>query len=421
MSDYIPGRVSVIVPAYNHAAYVRECIDSALSQTYPDVEVVVVDDGSTDGTYEILQTYGDRIKLIRQENAGTQAARNAAIRASTGEFLALLDSDDVWLPEKLARQMRVFEEHPETALVYAHAAVVDPQGQLVFGEQVYVLDVDDPARVYETLLQGCHIPALTAVFRRDCLNGVGYFDEAFVGAGDWDMWLKIAERWPVRGLGDTLALYRRHVANTSKSLEASRQVVAERAVILKRYLQDEARRRVPQAISDRARANAELIAARCGALERNSHDVSASVLAATIVDRSLTQDSHWLEHQVLALSQVAPDMTWRARQCFAQDVYRQLAAAGIAKRAGRRAVLGELTFAEALACYHNGDRLALAAPLARALLYHPGYLANGGFLSMAATLLLGKWSKKSLASWLRRTNRHLQLQRGSGNGEASKA
>ncbi len=84
MTDYVPGRVSVIVPAYNHAAYVRECIDSALNQTYPDVEVVVVDDGSTDGTYEILQTYGDRITLIRQENRGTQAARNTAIRASTG-------------------------------------------------------------------------------------------------------------------------------------------------------------------------------------------------------------------------------------------------------------------------------------------------------------------------------------------------
>ena len=144
--------VSVIIPAYNHAPYIRQCVDSALAQTYPAVEVVVVDDGSTDGTYELLQTYGERITLIRQANRGTQAARNTAIAASTGEYLALLDSDDAWLPHKLAQQMQLFAEHPDTALVYSLANAIDQAGLPAWGGASFGKTSPDPDRVYETLL-----------------------------------------------------------------------------------------------------------------------------------------------------------------------------------------------------------------------------------------------------------------------------
>src|SRR5450759_1882450 len=101
-------RVSVIIPSYNHERYIRQCVDSVLCQSRKDFEVIVVDDGSTDGTPDILRGFGEKITFIRQENRGTQAARNVGIQASTGEFVALLDSDDAWLPEKLQRQMEVF-------------------------------------------------------------------------------------------------------------------------------------------------------------------------------------------------------------------------------------------------------------------------------------------------------------------------
>ncbi len=127
MSQTIPGRVSVIVPAYNHVAYIRECIDSALNQTYPDAEVVVWTTAPLTGPTRSRRPTGTGSRRSGRRT-GTQAARNTAIRASTGEFIALLDSDDVWLPHKLERQIPVFEEHPETALVYAYASAVDEQG-----------------------------------------------------------------------------------------------------------------------------------------------------------------------------------------------------------------------------------------------------------------------------------------------------
>jgi len=122
--------VSVIIPAYNHVRFVGQCIDSVLTQTYTDYEVVVVDDGSQDGTSAILQGYGDRIVYIRQENAGTQAARNRAIRASTGEFIALLDSDDAWLPMKLQRQLAAFDARPDVGMIYALAYAMDEAGNI---------------------------------------------------------------------------------------------------------------------------------------------------------------------------------------------------------------------------------------------------------------------------------------------------
>src|SRR5690242_13247080 len=111
--------VSVIIPTYNGTAFLRETIDSALAQTYPAVEVIVVDDGSTDDTAAVIAEYGDRIKGIAQANSGTSAARNTGIRASSGDYIAFLDHDDLWAPIKLARQMRVLRDHPELGMVYA--------------------------------------------------------------------------------------------------------------------------------------------------------------------------------------------------------------------------------------------------------------------------------------------------------------
>lgn len=108
--------ISCIVPVYNGERFVAEAIDSIISQTYAPIEVVVVNDGSTDGTAEVLGRYGDRIRVIHQENAGQATARNVGLEASTGPLVAFLDADDLWVPEKLARQMEWMEEHPEAWL-----------------------------------------------------------------------------------------------------------------------------------------------------------------------------------------------------------------------------------------------------------------------------------------------------------------
>ncbi len=110
--------VSVIIPTYNRRAYVQEAIDSVLAQTYTDYEIIVIDDGSTDGTGEALrERYGDKIIYEWQENQGLSAARNRGIESSRGQYIALLDSDDLWMPEKLERQVACLSQHPEVAMV----------------------------------------------------------------------------------------------------------------------------------------------------------------------------------------------------------------------------------------------------------------------------------------------------------------
>jgi glycosyltransferase involved in cell wall biosynthesis len=121
-------KVSVVIPTYNCSSYLKEAVDSVLNQTYRNYEVLVVDDGSSDGTRCTLEPYLDTINYIYQENRGAPAARNTGIRAATGEFIALLDADDVWLPEKLQLQMEYFESHENCSLVYTDMKTFDEHG-----------------------------------------------------------------------------------------------------------------------------------------------------------------------------------------------------------------------------------------------------------------------------------------------------
>lgn len=126
-----PGMVSVLIPTYNRAYIIAASIDSVLAQTYQNVEIVVVDDGSTDDTPAVLEKYGSRIRYIFQQNAGLAAARNTGLAAARGEYIAFQDSDDIWLPNKLEMQMAVMREHPELSLVWTDMTSIDPGGNVV--------------------------------------------------------------------------------------------------------------------------------------------------------------------------------------------------------------------------------------------------------------------------------------------------
>ena len=125
-------KVSVVIPSYNYGNLVESSIRSVLDQTRPPYEIIVVDDGSTDNTRQVLDKYSDRIRYIYQENAGPSAARNSGIKASRGEYIAFLDSDDVWLPYKLEKQMEVFEEDAETGMVFTYVEHADIDGNSIW-------------------------------------------------------------------------------------------------------------------------------------------------------------------------------------------------------------------------------------------------------------------------------------------------
>ncbi|MBV9183879.1 MAG: glycosyltransferase family 2 protein [Acidobacteria bacterium] len=189
--EYTP-LVSVIMPTYNTAHLITASLTSILAQTYSNVEIVVVNDGSPDTTEleTALSPYADRIVYIRQENKRAAGARNTAIRRAQGEFVAFLDSDDLWFPHHLSSQIKLFAENPDWDLVYSDCfARADPNSQETFMEVCPSLGEAG----FESLVEErCQIPISTVVARKQIIEKAGLFDESLVRCDDYSMWLKVA-------------------------------------------------------------------------------------------------------------------------------------------------------------------------------------------------------------------------------------
>ena len=205
-------RVSVIIPVFNRADLISETIESILAQTYRDFEIVVVNDGSTDNTIGVLSKYeADNVRVISQKNQGQGIARNTGIQASKGELIAFLDSDDLWLPEKLACQSSLFDSQPNLAWCYSDAMCFSNKTNLDLYSFSY-RNKPYEGQIAEYLLLRCFIPTLTVVIHRRVFEEVGLFDK-LPKAEDWDLWLRIAAKHPVRRVPEVLARYRIHEGN----------------------------------------------------------------------------------------------------------------------------------------------------------------------------------------------------------------
>lgn len=193
--------VSVVIPTYNYARYIGEAIDSALAQTLPPIEVIVVDDGSTDDTQAVLAAYGDRIRVLRQENEGVAIARNSGIAAARGEYVAFLDADDVWKPRKLELQMARFDE----SIGLVHCGIES-------GETVQLPRVDGHVADALLLLEAdvIHGPGSTVVVRKRVAEEVGGFDGGLAASEDWDFCYRVALRHRVAHVAEPLVTYRKH-------------------------------------------------------------------------------------------------------------------------------------------------------------------------------------------------------------------
>ncbi|HME01064.1 MAG TPA: glycosyltransferase family A protein [Terriglobia bacterium] len=185
--------VSIVIPAYNTAHLIADCLESAFSQTYQDFEAVVVNDGSPDTPEleRVLEPYLDRIVYLNQENKGAAGARNTAIRKARGEFLAFLDSDDTWLPEHLASSMELFAEDPKLDLVYANGWVIAPDGQEPW-EYMKQCPSHGEATFEALVYERCQVSISTVVARKGAIVRAGLFDEGLRRCDDYDMWLRTA-------------------------------------------------------------------------------------------------------------------------------------------------------------------------------------------------------------------------------------
>lgn len=198
------ARVSVILPVYNGASTIARALGSVFAQTFTDYEIVVVNDGSTDDTASLLATYGDRIHVVSQPNRGLSAARNAGVGASSGELIAFIDDDDLWMPEKLARCVAILDQDPNCALAYTGAVRVDLSGTPMPNQNAQNDGVDSPTMA-QMLARPWNVVPCQFVVRRTVFERCGGFDERFVSTCEDLYFLLMArEHGHFRGVPDAL-------------------------------------------------------------------------------------------------------------------------------------------------------------------------------------------------------------------------
>ena len=228
-AEFIPKLVSVIVPVYNREHLIADTLDSILTQTYREFEVIAINDGSKDESLLILNRYADQypgvFRIIDQENTGQVVARNNGIKHAKGEYIAFLDSDDRWLPEKLAEQVPLFDQL-DVGLVYSGITKIDENGQ-PFKEELC-----DPALtsdLYVNLLVRNQMTGGTVVVKRAALCKVGLFDETFLAAENWDLWLRVCRDFKPALVNKPLVQYRVHTQNMSK--DRNLMILAKKAIV----------------------------------------------------------------------------------------------------------------------------------------------------------------------------------------------
>ena len=209
--ETVKPEISVIISPYNAELWVAETLDSVLAQTFSNIEIIVVDGGSTDRTVEIVSRYGSPVRLIAEGRCTKSVGKNTGIRASQGNCVAFVDADDLWLPQKIELQLQLLRERPDLGWVYTDGYLFEdntPNNLTTFGKLARLYAGD----ILPRLLLNDFIPSPTPLIRRQVLDRVGYFDETLLRhqPEDWDLWLRLAAFSPVGLVNQPLVRYRMH-------------------------------------------------------------------------------------------------------------------------------------------------------------------------------------------------------------------
>jgi len=222
--------VTIIIPAYNQGYYLGEAIQSCLNQTYPNIEIIVVDDGSTDNTQEVAHSYNNpKIKYLYKQNGGLSSARNAGIRAASGEYLSFLDSDDMFLPPKIELLMDKFKANPELGFVAGHALLIDQRGKVI--PKKFETFLPSPI---QNLILGNPFHVGSVMIKKEWQEKIGYFDETLRSYEDWDYWLRLAiEGCNMEVVPVAVSKYRFHTGQMTRNGE--QMTTANLAVLEKTF------------------------------------------------------------------------------------------------------------------------------------------------------------------------------------------
>lgn len=224
-------KVSVVIPAYNAMGYLPETLESVLRQTFTDLEVLIINDGSSDNIVEWASSVKDsRVRLVSQTNQGVSVARNTGIAQAQGEYIAFLDADDLWEPTKLEKQVSRLDDNPVVGLVYTWTALIDSAGKLTGTVFCY----EAQGHVWETILvHDIVCNGSSAMVRRSCFETAGVFDPTLSSAADFDMWTRIAAHYPFAVIKELLVHYRKAANTMSKNRQ--KMIQDFRLTLEKRY------------------------------------------------------------------------------------------------------------------------------------------------------------------------------------------
>lgn len=224
-------KVSIVIPAFNKGDLTVKTVKSALNQTYPNIEVIVVDDGSTDNTRKCMSSFGDKIRYVYKQGGGACSARNLGIRLATGDYIGLLDCDDMYLPQKIEKSVDYLERNPDSGFVHTRAYFIDENDAIL--RTYFLYRSRHIGWIAKGLIQGNFVCNSTPVVRKSCFEKVGFFDETIFIPADWDMWMRLAEQYRVGYIHTPLTLYRVSGNYTLNHLEQSKReelIVVEKAI-----------------------------------------------------------------------------------------------------------------------------------------------------------------------------------------------
>jgi glycosyltransferase involved in cell wall biosynthesis len=376
----LPKLVSVIIPAYNQSDYLGVTIQSVLDQTYQDIEILVIDDGSTDDTRKVANRFSDqRIKYIYQANKGLSGARNTGIRNSVGEYLTFLDSDDLFLPDKVNFLASFLNSQPEIGFVAGQAIPIDEHGQRIGN----IIDTPIP-KDSSKLLLGNPLHVGSVMLRRSWQETVGYFDETLRSYEDWDMWLRLAISGCTMGwVAQPVSMYRFHPEQMVRN--SAQMTTATFAVLEKTFRNQD----LPQnwhELRDEAYSSAHLRAAMQAYYHGDYESGKVHLSDAAALYPDLVADNAKLLAARLAAYADSPKNPAPVK--FLDVIYRNLPENFSVLLDRRNQDISQAAVRYAFEAYRDGKMAAARQAFLIAIRYQPKWLANRGVISLFSRSLI---------------------------------
>lgn len=373
--------VSVIMPAFNSARFVGQAVQTVLAQTYPQVELIVVNDGSTDETETVLAPYANRIQIINQANQGVSAARNTGIRVAQGQYIAFLDADDLMMLDKVETQVAVLESRPDVGLVYSGWQYVAENDLQVVGE---MRPRQEGNVLADLLLRRMFLVPGAVIVRRELFTLVGLFDVNLTVAEDTDLWTRLAYAGCAFAAVPLPLLQYRTVVG-SLTTHPARQFQNEQARLDKFFAQPDLPADV-LALKDQAYAILHYEFATKFFRQGDLVQGQDYLYRATLLCPALAQDADWLVEWLAAYA-LSPDVA-DARQ-FVDMVLTHLPSSAKTLARLRPRLYGHVHIAAAFQAYHNHQYQRIRPHILPALFWYPRALLNRGFLRIMVKSLTG--------------------------------